>query len=356
LKSGEDNAEYRLTLMYKVFAHTAQYDSLISGYLAERLGIDFPATVTFAYEKAQDMRYGENPHQKAAFYRECRAYPGALTAARQLHGKELSYNNINDTNGALELLREYAEPTVVAVKHANPCGVASAGDIYTAYVNAYNCDTVSVFGGIIAANREIDERTAAEIDKIFVEIVIAPAYTDGALTRLKAKPNIRILLLPELSSPLRSGTLDMKKVTGGLLVQEIDRELFDGAALRVVTKKAPSPADLKNLEFAWKVVKHTKSNAIVIASDFCAAGIGGGQTNRIWAAKQAIERAGARARGGCMASDAFFPFPDCAEEAARAGIRAIIQPGGSKRDGESIAACDAAGIAMVFTDIRHFKH
>ncbi|MDR1094110.1 MAG: bifunctional phosphoribosylaminoimidazolecarboxamide formyltransferase/IMP cyclohydrolase [Clostridiales bacterium] len=356
LKTDTADERFRLKLMYKAFAHTAVYDSLISNYLGKQLGLVMPDTVTFAYEKAQGMRYGENPHQKAAFYRESFPVPGSVSAAVQLHGKELSYNNINDTNGALELLREFSEPCAVAVKHSNPCGVAAAKDIFTAYCNAYACDPVSIFGGIVALNRRADERTAAEINKIFVEIVVAPGYEPAALEILKRKQNIRILELPSISAPLPAETLDMKKVVGGLLVQEADRELYIGADLKTVTKALPTAADMEQLKFAWKVVKHTKSNAIVVAKDFCAVGIGGGQTNRIWAAQEALQRAGERARGAYLASDAYFPFPDCAAAAAESGIRAIIQPGGSIRDADSVAECDKAGIAMVFTGQRHFKH
>ncbi|GHU99768.1 bifunctional purine biosynthesis protein PurH [Clostridia bacterium] len=356
LKTDTADESFRLKLMYKVFAHTAMYDSLISGYLAEKLDLKLPDTVTFAYEKAQEMRYGENPHQRAAFYRECFPVPGSVTAAVQLHGKELSYNNINDCNGALELLREFSEPCAVAVKHSNPCGVAAAKDIYTAYVNAYACDPVSIFGGVVALNRAVDEKTAEEINKIFIEIVVAPGYAPAALDILKRKQNIRILELPTISAPLKAGALDMKKVNGGLLVQEADREIYNDAELKTVTKALPNAKDMEQLKFAWKVVKHTKSNAIVVAKDFCAVGIGGGQTNRIWAAKEALQRAGGRAKGAYLASDAFFPFPDCAEEAAKAGIRAIMQPGGSLKDADSIAVCDKNNIAMIFTGQRHFKH
>ena len=355
LKDGTMDETYRMTLMYKVFRHTAEYDSLISAHFAERLGIEFPEYVTFAYEKAQDLRYGENPHQKAAFYREPLPAAGTLAEAKQLHGKELSFNNINDAAGALELLKEFDEPTVVASKHTNPCGVATAKDLYTAYMRAYECDPVSIFGGIVACNREVDEKTAEEMSKIFLEIVIAPSFSKKAFEILTAKKNIRLLQLDVTARP-KTKQYDMKKVPGGMLVQERDTTLFNDEDVKVVTEKKPTAKQLEQLKFAYKVVKHTKSNAIVVANDFAAIGVGPGQTNRIWAAAQAIERAGKKVKGAVLASDAFFPFGDCAELAASAGITAIIQPGGSIRDQESIDVCNKAGIAMIFVGSRHFKH
>lgn len=356
LKNGTMDKTYRMTLMYKVFRHTAEYDSLISAHFAERLGIEFPEHVTFAYEKAQELRYGENPHQKAAFYREPLPAAGTLSEAKQLHGKELSFNNINDAAGALELLKEFEDrPCVVASKHTNPCGVAVADDIYTAYMKAYECDPVSIFGGIVACNREVDEKTASEMSKIFLEIVIAPSFSKKALEILTQKKNIRLLELDVAARP-KTKQYDMKKVAGGLLVQERDTTLYDDKDVKVVTKKQPTKDELEQMKFAYKVVKHTKSNAIVVARDFAAIGVGPGQTNRIWAASQAIERAGDKVKGAVLASDAFFPFGDCAEVAANAGITAIIQPGGSIRDEESIKVCDERGIAMIFVGSRHFKH
>ncbi len=366
LKSnGKVSVETNLKLAYKVFNHTAAYDTLIQSYLRKQTGMPlFPEKLSLTYEKVQDMRYGENPEQAGAFYREIgNEFGGTLAQAEQLHGKELSYNNINDTNGALECLKEFDEPCVVAVKHANPCGVGVASDIYGAYMNAYKADPVSIFGGIIACNREVDAATANEINKIFVEIVVAPSYTDEALEILKAKKNIRILRLPEICKPNTKDMLDMKKVAGGLLIQERDIGVLDEAELKVVTEKAPTEAELADLKFAMKVVKHTKSNAIVLAKDGVTTGIGPGQTNRITALELAIRYAdtleGAeqnRAAGSVMASDAFFPFSDCVEAAHKAGITAIIQPGGSIRDQDSIDACNKYGIAMVFTGRRHFKH
>lgn len=382
LENGGVTLETKKYLQYKVFAHTAVYDSLISNYLAAQLGITFPDEVTFAYSKAQDMRYGENPQQNAVFYNEQFIRKGSLSSAKQLWGKELSYNNINDSNGALELLKEFGStPAVVACKHANPCGVGTGESIYEAYMRAYNSDPVSVFGGILAINGTVDEATAAEINKIFIEIVMAPAYTDKALEILESKKNIRLLQIDDISARRESTALDMKKVYGGLLVQQYDESLIKGEDLSlfknradvevttlpsgktktvygtgVVTDRIPTAEEVDAMLFAWKVVKHTKSNAIVIGKTGRTTGIGMGQTNRIWAAQQAIAHAGGEAKGSVMASDAFFPFPDCVEECVKAGITAIIQPGGSLRDKDSVEACNAAGIAMVFVGDRHFKH
>ncbi|MDF2686486.1 MAG: phosphoribosylaminoimidazolecarboxamide formyltransferase/IMP cyclohydrolase, partial [Clostridia bacterium] len=258
-------------------------------------------------------------------------------------------------NGALDLLKEFEEPTVIAVKHANPCGVGCGKDIFEAYINAYNADPVSIYGGIVAANEIIDEKTAAEINKIFIEIVIAPGYTDEALAILKKKANIRIMQLPEIKQINTSEMLDLKKVAGGLLVQGLDTSLY-GEELICVTKRKPTKEEEENLKFAWKIVKHTKSNAIVLAKKNISTGVGPGQTNRITALELAIKYAGEKAKGSVMSSDAFFPFDDCVEAAYKAGVTAIIQPGGSIRDEDSIKKCDEYGIAMIFTGQRHFKH
>ena len=382
LKAGGVGLQTKKYLQYKVFAHTAVYDSLISNYLASQLGITFPDEVTFAYKKAQDMRYGENPQQQAVFYNEQIIRKGSLSSATQIWGKELSYNNINDANGALELLKEFGSvPAVVACKHANPCGVGTGENIYEAYMRAYNSDPVSVFGGIPAINGIVDEATAIEINKIFIEIVIASGYDCKALEILESKKNIRLLQIDDISSRREPSAFDMKKVYGGLLVQQYDETLVNGEDLNlfrnqatvevttladgkqkiayglgVVTERAPTEEEIEALLFNWKVVKHTKSNAIVIGKRDRTTGIGMGQTNRIWAAQQAIAHAGGKAKGSVMASDAFFPFSDCVEECIKAGITAIIQPGGSIRDRDSVEACNAAGIAMVFVGDRHFKH
>ncbi len=354
---GEVTLETKIDLAYKVFEHTASYDTLISTYLREQIGKElFPQTLSLTYEKVQDMRYGENPHQKAVFYKEMRNIDGTLAAAKQLHGKELSYNNINDANGALELVKEFDEPAVVACKHANPCGVGTGSTILEAYIRAYEGDPVSIFGGIIAANREIDEATATEINKIFIEIVIAPSFTQGAIDVLTKKKNIRLLELPSISVKKGKNDFDMKRVMGGLLVQQRDNELYNEEEWRVVTESAPTEKEIEDLKFAWKVVKHAKSNGIAIAKDKMSLGVGPGQTNRIVPTHVAIDYAGERAKGAVLASDAFFPFPDCVEAAAKAGIRAIIQPGGSLNDQMSIDAANKHGIAMIFCGMRHFKH
>lgn len=357
LKENEEvSLQTRLQLAQKVFSHTSQYDTLISSYLGEQLGQeDFPENLTLTYQKIQDLRYGENPHQKAAFYGEIPSNPCSIAGAQQLHGKQLSFNNINDANAALEMLLEFNEPTCVALKHTNPCGIGSEKDLYTAYKKAYECDPVSIFGGIVACNRTIDLKTAEEIHKIFLEIVIAPDYDQDALEILKQKKNIRLLKI-DLSTDQSKTDLDVKKVRGGLLIQEKDTAMIDINDLEVVTKRTPSQKELEDLLFAWKTVKHVKSNAIVIAKDGKTLGIGPGQVNRIWAAQQAIERGQSEVKGAVLASDAFFPFSDTVEAAAKAGIRAIIQPGGSIRDQESIEECDKNNITMVFTGMRHFKH
>lgn len=359
--NGEVSNETKFYLCSKVFEHTSHYDTLIANYMREqRNATDLPETISMTFEKVQDMRYGENPHQKAAFYKEVGNTKGCLTNAIQLHGKALSFNNINDTNGALELLKEFDETTVVACKHANPCGVGSAESIYEAYIKAYKADPVSIFGGIIVTNAEIDKKTAEEINKIYVEIVVAPSYTKEALEVLTKKKNIRVLTLDNITQKQPDTAYDLKKVGGGLLVQTINNALLS-EELKVVTKAQPSKEQMEDLIFAWKVVKYAKSNGIAIGKDKMSLGVGPGQVNRIWACKQAIdhgiEHLGKDAlKGASLASDAFFPFDDCVEAAAEAGITCIIQPGGSINDQKSIDACDKYGIAMVFTGMRHFKH
>ena len=353
-EKGNTTYETRRYLAYKVFAHTAAYDALIADYLAKQCNIEFPDSLTLTFEAVQDLRYGENPHQKARYYRELVNTEGTLASAQQLHGKELSYNNISDTNGALEILREFDEITVVAVKHANPCGVASGKTLLEAWNKAYSADPTSIFGGIVAVNTTMDAQTAAEINKIFIEIVVAPDYTQEALEILSAKKNIRLLKLPAAKDGMSKAGYDYKRVSGGLLVQERDTELMD--EICYVTEKKPTEQQLKDLLFAWKIVKHVKSNAIALAKDNSSVGIGCGQVNRIWATQQAIEHGGENTAGACMASDAFFPFDDCVRAAASAGITAIIHPGGSKNDQLSIDACNELGIAMITVGKRHFKH
>ncbi len=354
LKAGGVSRETKFYLSAKVFETTAAYDALISSYLRKITGNDLPEKFTVTYEKAQEMRYGENPHQRAAFYKTPLPVEGSLAVAEQLNGKELSYNNINDANAALAQLREFDGIAAVGLKHANPCGVAQADSVYEAYTKAYQADPTSIFGGIVAVNETVDAKTAEEMAKIFLEIIIAPDYTEEALEILCKKKNLRVLRLPSIR---RNGEekLEMKSVLGGLLVQETDNALLDGE-LKVVTKRAPTEKEMADLLFTWKIVKHIKSNGIAIGKDNCSLGIGPGQVNRIWATVSALERSGEAVKGAVLASDAFFPFSDCVEEAAKAGITAIIQPGGSIRDQESIDLADEKGIAMVFTGMRHFKH
>ena len=359
--SGKVSTDTNFYLATKVFEHTANYDTMIANYLRVQRGdYSLPNTLTMTYEKVQDMRYGENPHQVAAFYKEVGKTKGTLADAIQLNGKELSYNNINDANGALELLREFSEPAVVAVKHANPCGVGVGANVLEAYQKAYEADPVSIFGGIIVTNQIIDKETALEMTKIFFEIVIAPDYTDEALEIFKTKKNLRVLKLDNITY-FDPHALTMKKVDGGLIVQQKDLELLVEEDLKVVTDREPSEKEMEDLRFAWKLVKHVKSNGIALAKNGMSVGLGGGQTNRIWATNQAIEHGieflgEEGVKGSVLASDAFFPFDDCVKAAAAAGITAIIQPGGSIRDEDSIKACNEAGIAMVFTGMRHFKH
>lgn len=361
-EAGEVSLDTKFYLMQKVFTHTAHYDAMIADYLKkERKDESFSETLTMTFEKVQDMRYGENPHQKACFYREVGKQVGSLVDAVQLNGKELSFNNINDTNGALELLKEYEEPTVVACKHGNPCGVGSADTIMEAWKKAYEADKVSIFGGIVTINREVNEELAKEIQKIFLEVIVAPSYTEEALKILQTKKNVRVLQLDNISIPQKETAYDLKKVNGGLIVQTIDSKLIDEAQMKVVTKTEPTKEQMEDLLFAWKMVKFVKSNGIAVAKNKQSIGIGPGQVNRIWAANQCFEHAkeliGEDAtKGAVLASDAFFPFDDCVESAHKAGIKAIIQPGGSVRDQDSIDKCNEYGIAMIFTGIRHFKH
>ncbi|WP_017814606.1 bifunctional phosphoribosylaminoimidazolecarboxamide formyltransferase/IMP cyclohydrolase [Paenibacillus shenyangensis] len=354
---GDTTLDTRKQLAAKVFRHTAAYDSLISDYLSEVLDNPMPERYTVTYEKIQDLRYGENPHQTAAFYRKPMAPAGTLTTAEQLHGKELSYNNINDANAALQIVKEFTEPAVVAVKHMNPCGVGVGSTIAEAYNKAYNADPTSIFGGIVAANRTIDAETAQPLSEIFLEIVLAPDFTPEALEILTKKKNIRLLKMGEIAASAdRKSQHIVTMVEGGMVVQDSDVHSITEADLKIVTDRAPSAEEMKQLLFGWKVVKHVKSNAIVLAADDMTVGVGAGQMNRVGAAKIAIEQAADKAKGAILASDAFFPMGDTVEAAAKAGITAIIQPGGSVKDEESIKAANEHGIAMVFTGVRHFKH
>lgn len=353
-KKGETTLETRRYLARKVFNYTAYYDTLISNYFNEIEEVMFPEQLTLAYKSKTDLRYGENPHQSAAFYMEVGKKEGTLGVAKQLHGKELSFNNINDGNGAIEALKEYDEPTVVAVKHANPCGIGSGKDILEAYNKAYESDKISIFGGIIAANREINEDVAKKINEIFIEIIIAPSFTEKALEILTQKKNIRILQLDRIGDKDYK-ELDMKKVLGGLLVQERDRKLLN-EGWEVVTKKKPTEQEIEDLLFAWKAAKSVKSNGVVIAKNGGTIGIGLGEVNRVWAVENAINRSGDLVKGAVIASDGFFPFKDSIELLAKSGISAIIQPGGSVKDEEVIEEANKNNMVMIFTGIRHFKH
>jgi phosphoribosylaminoimidazolecarboxamide formyltransferase/IMP cyclohydrolase len=356
LEGGGVPRERRFELACKVFEHTAHYDAVIADYLRRQAGISFPETYTLTYEKAHELRYGENPHQAAAFYRGFGRLQGTLAKAEHIHGKELSFCNINDAAAAVAAIKEFDSPCAVAVKHATPCGVGLGKSLCEAYCKAHDADPVSIFGGIVALNRLCDADTAKEMAKAHLDIIIAPGYTDEALEALTQKKNVRILALENICDPMPEGTLDFKKIQGGLLIQEADRTSFDPDALKIVTKREPSPDELEALDFAWRVCKHVKSNAIVLASDGRTVGIGPGQVNRLGSVEICIRQAGELAKGSVMASDAFFPFPDSIEAAGAAGVTAIIQPGGSVRDQEAIGKADELGIAMVFTGERHFKH
>jgi phosphoribosylaminoimidazolecarboxamide formyltransferase / IMP cyclohydrolase len=353
-QNGKTEKATRRRLAAKVFRHTAAYDSLISQYMTELSGEETPENLTVTYELAQGLRYGENPHQKASFYRKPLGSSYSIANATQLHGKELSYNNINDADAALQIIKEFAEPAAVAVKHMNPCGVGTGESAYVAFEKAYTADPISIFGGIIAFNREVDAATAQKLHEIFLEIIIAPAFSSEALAILQGKKNLRLLTIPfeKQAKPEKR----IVSVQGGLLVQEEDYFTLENAELRVVTKREPTEAEWKALELGWKVVKHVKSNAIVLSNEEMTVGIGAGQMNRVGSAVIAIEQAAEKANGAAMASDAFFPMDDTVEAAAKAGITAIIQPGGSIRDEDSIKKADEYGIAMVLTGVRHFKH
>ncbi|HEX6594104.1 MAG TPA: bifunctional phosphoribosylaminoimidazolecarboxamide formyltransferase/IMP cyclohydrolase [Bacillota bacterium] len=354
LQNGEQSGEFNKQLAAKVFRHTAHYDAMIATYFTGETNGQFPENYTVTYEKVQSLRYGENPHQKAAFYKNPVETSAGLATAKQLHGKELSYNNIQDANAAIEIVSEYNKPAVVAVKHMNPCGIGVASTLSQAFQKAYDADPISIFGGIIACNREVDLQTAEKLSEIFLEIVIAPRFTEEALKVLTEKKNIRLLELPSVDET--DAYHKLTTVKGGLLVQESDTGEIDEEQLTYPTKRKPTDEEMVDLLFAWKAVKHVKSNAIVLAKEEQTIGIGAGQMNRVGAAKIAIEQAKEKTEGSVMASDAFFPMPDTVEAAGKAGVTAIIQPGGSKRDQDSIDMCDRYGIAMVFTQMRHFKH
>ena len=365
---GSTSLAQRRRLAAKAFAATAAYDAAISAWFAHvDQGETFPETIAIALRRDEPLRYGENPHQQAALYLPIGGAVRGIAQAAQVQGKALSYNNYNDADAALELVSEFRDgpPTVVIVKHANPCGVASAETLIKAYEQALACDSVSAFGGIIAVNRPLDGPTAETMSGIFTEVVAAPDADEAARAVFARKKNLRLLLTGELPDPARAG-LAFKSIAGGMLVQSRDNGRLDRAGLKVVTKRAPTERELADCLFAWTVAKHVKSNAIVYAKDGATAGIGAGQMNRVesariaaWKAKDAADKAGwgePRTIGSAVASDAFFPFADGLLTAVEAGATAVIQPGGSIRDEEVIAAADEAGLAMVFTGMRHFRH
>ncbi len=362
---GATTLAFRQKLALTAYSRTAAYDTAVSTWLAGEIKETAPRYRSFAGKLVQGLRYGENPHQKAAFYTDGSRREGVATA-RQWQGKELSYNNINDTDAAFELVAEFTQgPACAIIKHANPCGVGQAGSLKDAYLRAYQCDQTSAFGGIVALNQPLDAETAEEIVKIFTEVVIAPGASDEAKAIFAAKKNLRLLTTAALPDP-KTGNLAFRQVAGGFLVQDSDVDSITAADLKVVTKRAPTPAELADLLFAWKVAKHVKSNAIVYVKDGATVGVGAGQMSRVDSTRIAARKAedmaealglpGPLTKGSVVASDAFFPFPDGLLTAAEAGATAVIQPGGSMNDPAVIEAADAAGLAMVFTGQRHFRH
>jgi phosphoribosylaminoimidazolecarboxamide formyltransferase/IMP cyclohydrolase len=357
LKStGSISSAARLSLAAETFSHTAGYDTAIAAYFKTlpEAGVEqYPNRLSITFNKVQNLRYGENPQQQAAFYAAA-GKPAGLAAAEQLQGKEISFNNLNDLSAAWELVSEFKNPTAVAVKHANPCGVGSALTLEEAYRLAFEADPVSIFGGVVALNRPVDAAAAAELSKIFLEVIAAPQFTVDALAVLQQKKNVRLLQMD--AALTEKERYDIKKIAGGVLLQSIDAEPVDVKKGDVVTVRVPTEAEWEALSFAQTVVKHVRSNAIVIAGSGQTYGIGAGQMSRIGAARIALNQAGIKAKGAALGSDAFFPFPDTVEEAARAGVTAIVQPGGSLKDQETIDACDRLGLTMVLTGRRYFKH
>lgn len=355
---GETQLTTRKKLALKVFQHTAAYDARIADYLAEHTEKNpFPDELLLQYEKKQVLRYGENPHQQAAFYVQNPAPAGTIASTKQLHGKELSYNNIRDTDAAMTILAEYSRPTIVAVKHMNPCGIGTGTTIEEAFDAAYAADPVSIFGGIIASNQKITLPVAERMAKMFLEVIVAPEYDEDARQVLEKKKNIRLLLATKPTSEPNDAWTSVS-VGGGLLIQGQDNLVEDVKTWQVVTKRKPTVEELQALEFAWKAVKHVKSNAIVLANATQTVGIGAGQMNRVGSVEIALNQAekNEALTGAVLASDAFFPMSDSVELAAKHGIKAIIQPGGSIKDQESIEMADQYDIAMIFTNVRHFRH
>lgn len=356
-ENGKTTFATRQKLAAKVFRHTAAYDALIAGFMTELVAEKEPEKLTLTYDLKQNLRYGENSHQEAAFYADALPVSYSIAQAKQLHGKELSYNNIKDADAAIRIVREFEEPTVVALKHMNPCGIGSADTIEKAYDFAYDADPVSIFGGIIVLNRMVDLATAEKMHKLFLEIIIAPSFATDALELLSSKKNIRLMTL-DFSEVNKAELPEKVSVLGGLLLQDQDVIKEEANDFKVVTKRQPSAQELNALAFAWKAVKHVKSNAIVLANEHQTVGIGAGQMNRVGSVKIAIAQAenAGKMDGAVLASDAYFPMGDSVEFAAEHGIKAIVQPGGSIRDQESIDMADKYGVAMVFTGVRHFRH
>ena len=353
----QDDVTYRRHLAAKAFRHTAAYDSLIARYLSDADAVEFPEKRSLTYDFKQALRYGENAHQKAAFYQSALPSDFSIAAAHQLHGKELSYNNIKDADAAIKVAAEFSEPCVVAMKHMNPCGVGLGTTIYDAWQKAFAADSVSIFGGIIALNREVDVQTANALHELFLEIVIAPSFAPEALAILEKKKNIRLMTL-DFEQAAKADRFETVSVLGGLLVQERDRLTDQASELKTVTTKAPTEDEKEALLFAQRVVKHVKSNAIVVATKDQTLGVGAGQMNRVGSVKIALEQALANGMQApfVLASDAFFPMDDSVAYAAEHGITAIIQPGGSIKDQDSIDMANQKGVSMVFTNRRHFKH
>ncbi|OHY29111.1 bifunctional phosphoribosylaminoimidazolecarboxamide formyltransferase/IMP cyclohydrolase [Streptococcus parauberis] len=355
---GETNYATRQRLAAKVFRHTAAYDALIAEYFTAQVGEDKPEKLTLTYDLNQSMRYGENPQQDADFYQKAIPTDYSIASAKQLNGKELSFNNIRDADAAIRIIRDFKDrPTVVALKHMNPCGIGQADTIEEAWDNAYEADSVSIFGGIIVLNREVDAATAEKMHPVFLEIIIAPSYSEEALAILtNKKKNLRLLELPFDAQDASQVEPEFTGVVGGILVQNQDVVEENPDTWEVVTERQPNDQEKEALLFAWKAIKYVKSNGILIANDHMTLGVGPGQTNRVASVRIAIEQAKDRLEGAALASDAFFPFADNIEEIAVAGIKVIVQPGGSVRDQDSIDAANKHGIAMVFTGVRHFRH
>ncbi|HEX68269.1 MAG TPA: bifunctional phosphoribosylaminoimidazolecarboxamide formyltransferase/IMP cyclohydrolase [bacterium] len=343
-KEGDLSFEERRNLAEKAFLHTASYDLAISNYFVSLRGEEIPSYLLLEKPLLTTLRYGENPHQKSAFY-------SSTLPWEKLQGKEISYNNLLDIDAVVRILRDFPEPTAVVIKHTNPCGLACAEDIYTAYIKARDADPVSAFGSVVGVNREVNEKLAKELTSTFVEVIVAPSYSNSAFKNLSTRPNMRVLIWKG-----EEERWELRSVEGGILLQEKDLKIEEPSNWRIVSRKEPTQEELEDLFFAWRVVKHVKSNAIVVAKDKCTLGIGAGQMSRIDAVKIALSKSRSSTQGAVLASDAFFPFPDSIEEAAKAGITAIVEPGGAKRDEECIRTADEYGIALIFTGKRHFRH